>query len=536
MLLSIQDLSVTIGATPILNRISLELAPGEILGVVGESGSGKSMTLLSAMRLLPRGAKANGRIVLAGQDLMALSERDMCAVRGARIGMIFQEPMTALNPVQTIGHQVAEIYALHKRLPPREALREAGAHLARMGLDAARVPHDRYPHQLSGGQRQRVVIAMATALAPQVLLADEPTTALDATTQAEILRLLRGLAREQGAGLIFVTHDLAVVAGLADRITIMRQGEIVEHGRAPAVFHSLQHPYSRALLAAATLSPGARRTTPADGGPVAEARDISVAYTTGALLSRRTIVSAVESASLTVARGETLAIVGQSGSGKSTLARAILGVQSAAHGAIRIAGEDLATSRGKALRALRRRVQAVFQDPYGSLDPRQNVEAIVAEPLHLLDRGLSRQERRLRVETMLERVGLVREDADKHPHEFSGGQRQRIAIARALILEPELIVLDEAVSALDVSIRAQIIALLRDLSDKLGIAYLFITHDLAVVRAMADRVLVMQHGRIVEEGTVAEVFAAPKHTHTKELIAASPDLEAALAAREVAAS
>jgi peptide/nickel transport system ATP-binding protein len=235
---------------------------------------------------------------------------------------------------------------------------------------------------------------------------------------------------------------------------------------------------------------------------------------------------------LTVARGETLAIVGQSGSGKSTLARAILGVQSTAHGTIRIAGEDLATARGKALRALRRRVQAVFQDPYGSLDPRQNVEAIVAEPLHLLDRGLSREERRVRVETMLERVGLAREDADKHPHQFSGGQRQRVAIARALILEPELIVLDEAVSALDVSIRAQIIALLRDLSGKLGIAYLFITHDLAVVRAMADRVLVMQHGRIVEEGTVAEVFAAPKHAHTKELIAASPDLEAALAARE----
>jgi peptide/nickel transport system ATP-binding protein len=298
----------------------------------------------------------------------------------------------------------------------------------------------------------------------------------------------------------------------------------------------LQHPYSRALLAAATLSPRTRRTTPPDGGPVAEAREISVAFTTGALLTRRTIVSAVESASLTVARGETLAIVGQSGSGKSTLARAILGVQSAAHGTIRIAGEDIAASRGKALRALRRRVQAVFQDPYGSLDPRQRVEAIVAEPLHLLDRGLSRQERRLRVETMLERVGLAREDADKHPHEFSGGQRQRIAIARALILEPELIVLDEAVSALDVSIRAQIIALLRDLSDKLGIAYLFITHDLAVVRAMADRVLVMQHGKIVEEGTVAEVFAAPKHAHTKELIEASPDFEAALAARERAAS
>jgi peptide/nickel transport system ATP-binding protein len=532
-LLDIRDLAVRIGDTQILKSISLSVAPGEILGIVGESGSGKSMTLLSAMRLLPHDAAMSGRIVLDNDDLTAKSERDMCAVRGARMGMIFQEPMTALNPVQTIGHQVAEMFTLHRRLSAREALTAAAAHLTKVGLPPDRIPHDRYPHELSGGQRQRVVIAIATALAPPLILADEPTTALDVTTQAAIIDLLKTMARREGAGLVFVTHDLALIAGLADRIAIMKSGEIVEEGAAPAIFRTLQHPYSRALRAAATLPPRWRATPLQPGAPVAEARDVKVTYAARGL-RRSPGVNAVDGISFTLAPGEIVGIVGESGSGKSTLARAILGIQPIAAGNVQIAGADIRTARGPALRDIRQRIQVVFQDPYGSLNPRHRVETIIAEPLNLLDRTPTRTERRARVEDVLKRVGLTPADADKYPHQFSGGQRQRIAIARALILEPQIIVLDEAVSALDVSIRAQIIELLKDLSDRLGLAYLFITHDLAVVRALADRVLVMQAGKIVEEGPVAQVFAAPQHPHTKELIAASPDLETAIAMHEKA--
>ncbi len=529
-LLAIEDLSVTIGTKPILNSVSLSVAPGEILGLVGESGSGKSMTLLGAMRLLPDGAKSGGRIKLAGEDLTAKSERDMCTVRGARLGMVFQEPMTALNPVQTIGAQVAEMFAHHKGLSAREAIAAASAHLANVGLDGGRVPHDRYPHQLSGGQRQRVVIAMATALAPRVVLADEPTTALDVTTQAGILDLLRSLVRDGGASLVFVTHDLAVVAGLADRIAIMKDGAIVEEGTAPAIFRTMKHPYSQALRAAATLAPRSRPQRAA-APPLIDARDVTIGYRTSGLWSGGA-KRAVADASFSIAPGEIVGVVGESGSGKSTLARAVLGIQPVASGSIRVAGADLAAARGRTGNALRRRIQAVFQDPYGSLNPRHRVETIVGEPLHLLERRLTHDERRARVEKALTQVGLTPADARKFPHEFSGGQRQRIAIARALILEPDVVVLDEAVSALDVSIRAQIIELLRSLSERLGLAYLFITHDLAVVRALADRVLVMQNGRIVEEGPVEDVFANPKHQHTRQLIAASPSLDAAIAARE----
>jgi len=532
-LLDISDLSVRIGNTQILKRISLSVAPGEILGLVGESGSGKSMTLLSAMRLLPSNADTTGTVTLDGEDLTAKSERDMCKVRGARMGMIFQEPMTALNPVQTIGHQVAEMFTLHRGLSTREAMTAASAHLTKVGLTPDRVPHDRYPHELSGGQRQRVVIAIATALSPPVLLADEPTTALDVTTQAGIVDLLKTTARSDGTGLVFVTHDLALIAGLADRIAIMQAGEIVEEGAAPAIFRTLKHPYAKALRAAATLPPRQRATPLTPAPPVAEARNVSVTYNAGTL-RRGPRVNAVDGISFTLAPGEIVGIVGESGSGKSTLARAMLGIQPMTAGDVTIGGDNIRTARGGTLRALRQRIQVVFQDPYGSLNPRHRVETIVAEPLNLLDRAPSTIERRARVEDMLKRVGLTAADADRYPHQFSGGQRQRIAIARALILKPKIIVLDEAVSALDVSIRAQIIELLKDLSDRLGLAYLFITHDLAVVRALADRVLVMQNGKVVEEGAVEQVFANPIHPHTKELIAASPDLETAIAKHEKA--
>ena len=531
-LLHIDNLSLSIGNAPILKSLSLKLAPGEILGLVGESGSGKSLTLLSTMRLLPRGAQTNGRIAFQGQDLATLPERAMCTVRGARIGMVFQEPMTALNPVQTIGRQVAEMFALHKSLPPREALRAAGDHLAKLGLPPERVPHDRYPHELSGGQRQRVVVAIATALAPPLILADEPTTALDVTTQAAIVDLLKTMARRDGAGLVFVTHDLALIAGLADRIAIMRAGEIVEEGPAPSIFRTMRHPYALALRAAATLRPR-ERPAPASAAPIVEATDLSVTYADNALFGGAS-TRAVDAVSFSLAEGETVGIVGESGSGKSTLARAVLGLQPTFAGQIRIGDREWRSVRGVALRALRRQIQVVFQDPYGSLNPRHRIETVVAEPLHLLDQRLPPAERRAKVQAQLERVGLAAQDADKYPHEFSGGQRQRIAIARALILEPKVIVLDEAVSALDVSIRAQIIDLLKDLSDRLGLTYLFITHDLAVVRALADRVLVMQNGKIVEHGRVADVFASPVHPYTQQLLAASPDLETAIAAREKA--
>jgi len=534
-LLDVRDLSVRIGDTPILKSIALTVAPGEILGVVGESGSGKSMTLLSAMRLLPQGAIAGGRILLDNDDLTAKSEREMCRVRGARMAMVFQEPMTALNPVQTIGRQVAEMFELHKGASAREAMSAASAHLAKVGLPPDRVPHDRYPHELSGGQRQRVVIAMATALDPPLILADEPTTALDVTTQSAIVDLLKTMARREGAGMIFVTHDLALLAGLADRIAIMKEGEIVEEGAAPSIFKTLKHPYAQALRAAATLPPRQRSTPLAPGTPVAEARDIKVTYVPRGL-RRGPTVNAVDGISFSLAPGEVVGIVGESGSGKSTLARAMLGIQPIASGSAHIGGADIGRARGAALRSIRQRIQVVFQDPYGSLNPRHRIEKVVAEPLHLLDRTLAPTERRARVENALTRVGLTPLDADKYPHQFSGGQRQRIAIARALILEPKIIVLDEAVSALDVSIRAQIIELLKDLSDRQGLAYLFITHDLAVVRALADRVLVMQNGKIVEEGPVGQVFTAPRHPHTKELIAASPDLETAIRRREGASS
>jgi peptide/nickel transport system ATP-binding protein len=530
-LLDINDLNVSIGSTPILKSLSLKVEPGEILGLVGESGSGKSMTLLSAMRLLPRGATTSGRILLNGEDITAKSERSMCAIRGAYMSMVFQEPMTALNPVQTIGHQVAEMFALHRNISRRDALAAASAHLTSIGLAPDRVPHDRYPHELSGGQRQRVVIAIATALSPKVILADEPTTALDVTTQAAIVDLLKARAHRDGVGLLFVTHDLALIAGVADRVAIMKDGEIVEEGAAPAIFRMLRHPYAQALRAAASL-PVRRRTAPT-GNPIAEVNDVAVTYSAAPLFGT-TAVRAVDGISFAITAGETVGIVGESGSGKSTLARAVLGLQPVERGSIRIGGDDFTTARTTALRAIRKKIQVVFQDPYGSLNPRHRVETIVAEPLGLLDPAPTAAERRARVESVLQRVGLSPADARKYPHEFSGGQRQRIAIARALILEPQIIVLDEAVSALDVSIRAQIIDLLKDLSDRLGIAYLFITHDLAVVRALADRVLVMHAGKIVEEGPAAEVFAAPKHDYTKALIAASPSLVEAIAARESA--
>jgi peptide/nickel transport system ATP-binding protein len=527
-LLDISGLSVAIHDTPVLDRIDLSIGRGEIVGLVGESGSGKSMTALSIMKLLPTGARQTGDITLSGEDLATMAEAQMCRIRGSQVGMVFQEPMTALNPLQPIGRQVAETIRVHEGVGRAEALRRADEILNRVGLPAARFRRDRYPHELSGGQRQRVVIAIAIALQPSLLIADEPTTALDVTTQAQILDLLRSLVRESGMGLLLISHDLAVVSTMADRIAMMNAGRIVEEGPTAGLMRDMQHPYTRKLFAASSHVP---RRLPERRRPLGDDVLLSVDgltrdYPVGRswLWGQAPQFRAVDGVSFDIGRGENVGLVGESGCGKSTLARALLGLEPVQGGRVTLAGRSFVEAGLKADPALRRHIQIVFQDPYGSFNPRHRVERLVSEPLHLVKDAPKGRARRAAVERVLETVGLSPRDADKYPHEFSGGQRQRLAIARALIIEPSLVILDEAVSALDVSIRAQILDLLADLSDRLGISYLFISHDLSVVRSITDRVLVMQAGRIVESGPTERVFASPQHAYTRQLVAATPAL------------
>ena len=523
--LDIRDLSLSIGETPILKDVSLSVAPGEILGLVGESGSGKSMTALAVLGLTPPRATLTGEIRLNGQLVSNAPDAVMQQVRGRDVGVIFQEPMTALNPVMTIGDQVAETVRLHKKASRKEALAVARAVLDRVGLPAERFPLTRYPHELSGGQRQRVAIAIAIALTPKLLIADEATTALDVTTQAQVLDLLKRLVREDGMGLILITHDLAVVAETADRLAVMKDGELVEEAPVDRIRAGMAHPYSQRLLANAVHAPTRRSRPQADAAPVLQVEGLVREYGGAPVLfGKSKAFRAVDQVSLSIQPGESVGLVGESGCGKSTLLRAILALETPQAGRVRVKGRDITAARGAALKAIRRDIQVVFQDPYGSFDPRWKVSDLVAENFHLLDARPSPAEARRRVDEMLERVGLSSNAADRYPHEFSGGQRQRIAIARALITEPSVICLDEAVSALDVSIRAQILDLLADLSDRLGLSYLFVTHDLTVVRTVTDRLLVMQAGRIVEQGETAAVFAAPSHPYTQTLLAATPDL------------
>ena len=534
-LLSIKDLSLDIGGTKILHDIDMEVNGGEILGVIGESGSGKSMSALAIMQLAPGGAKINGSIKFDGKELLDLSEKQMCELRGSEIGMIFQEPMSALNPVKTIGEQVSETVLIHSNVSKNEARKIAREVLERVELPGDEFPLNRFPHQLSGGQRQRVVIAMAIAHKPALLIADEPTTALDVTTQAQILKLLEKLVEEDGMGLILITHDLAVVAGMADNVAIMQNGKVVEAGETIKVFSDLKHPYSKQLFAASNHVPKrANRDKPDKENPVLKASNIMRQYPGrgGSFFKKAKPFTAVDRVSFYIAKGENVGLVGESGCGKSTLSRALLALDVMQGGIVHLDGEMISAGKG-ASRAARRKMQVVFQDPYGSFNPRHRVEKLVSEPFFLLDgppRGL---ERRQRVEKALLEVGLNATDADKYIHEFSGGQRQRVAIARALIIEPALIILDEAVSALDVSIRAQILDLLAELSDRRGISYLFISHDLSVVRAITDRVLVMRDGVIVEEGESQRVFANPQHPYTKQLLGAVPDIGKALEKRRL---
>ena len=523
-LLRVENLSLSIGPAPILHKVSFAAKAGRITGLIGESGSGKSMTAYAITRLLPKEATASGRILLDGANLLDKSERAMCALRGDDIGLVFQEPMTALNPVKTIGAQVAETVRLHRGASRTEAAAIARDTLNRVGLAAAQFPLSRYPHELSGGQRQRVVIAMAIALRPRLLIADEPTTALDVTTQAGILRLLKKLVAEDGMGLVLISHDLGVVADMADDLVIMRKGEVVESGPTARVFATQAHPYTRALIRASAHQP--QRDAHSGETPLLDVQNLvrDYALPRASLFAAPGRFRAVDDVSFTLKKGENLGLVGESGCGKSTLTRAILGLEAAQGGTIAINGQPVRAGQ-KMPATLRRHLQVVFQDPYASFNPRHRVARLVSEPFHLMDDAPRGAARAQAVAEALESVGLTAADATRYIHEFSGGQRQRIAIARALITRPELIILDEAVSALDVSIRAQILDLLADLSARFGLSYLFISHDLHVVRKITDRVMVMQAGRIVESGATEAVFAAPQHPYTAALLAAAPHLE-----------
>ncbi len=530
--LQVRDLSVSLDGHPLVTAIELEVDAGEVYGLVGESGSGKSMIALALMGLLPAGATVSGSVRLDGHELLGADEATLCTIRGRGIGIVFQEPATALNPLLTIGAQVTEGLLANSAVTPAEAAMRAAAVLARVGLPAASIPPTRYPHELSGGQRQRVAIAIAIAARPALLIADEPTTALDVTTQAQILALLRTLASEDGMAMVLVSHDLAVVAESAHSIAILRSGRIVEQGRLTTVLTRPAHAYTQQLLRdyqPPELLP--RLTEPTE--VLLRAEDLIRDYP----LPRRSFFGrtptrrALDGVSLRIAAGERVGLVGESGSGKSTLVRALLGLDRAQSGTVRIAGEALHAAGAERLRPLRRLVQVVFQDPYGSLNPRHSIGRIVAEPLHLYPERLARPERERRVAAALEAVGLGSANLRARPEQFSGGQRQRIAIARALVVEPRLLVLDEAVSALDATTRLQILELLARLWRERGLAYLFVTHDLAVARAVTDRLLVMHEGRVVEQGATARILDRPEHPYTRTLVAATPLFDRALARR-----
>ncbi len=521
-LLSVQSLSLSIGTTKVLHDVSFDIAPGEIVAVTGESGSGKSMTALATMQLLPDGAKTTGRILLDSQDLTALTEPELCTIRGNAVGMVFQEPMTALNPLQSIGAQVAETIRIHTQASKSDARAKAAAMLTRVGLPQDKFPLTRFPHELSGGQRQRVVIALAIAQRPRLLIADEPTTALDVTTQAHILALLKELVAEFDMGLLMITHDLAVVADMADRIVVMRHGEIVEQGATKSLFATMAHPYTRALFEAS----GHHVSLPKPSTSTAPLLSVQNATRTYALARTKLFAPrihhpAVTNVSFDINHGGRIGLVGESGCGKSTLTRAILGLEPLQDGFITLLGHPV----GPRLPAdIRTKMQVVFQDPYSSFNPRHRVARILTEPWHALPNPPRGRDIGDAIATALENVGLDAKDAHKYIHEFSGGQRQRIAIARALISNPDIIIFDEAVSALDVSIRAQILDLIADLSQARNLAYLFITHDLSVVRTITDHVLVMQDGHIVEQGNTENVLSNPQHPYTQSLIEAAPVL------------
>jgi len=526
-LLCVSDLSVSFNTgeriVEAVKHISFELKAGETLALVGESGSGKSVTALSVMQLLPypKASHPSGSIEFRGQQLINADAALLKTIRGDQIGMIFQEPMTALNPLHTIEKQISEVLILHRNMTLSEARQETLSLLKKVNIHEADKRLASYPHQLSGGQRQRVMIAMALANKPDILIADEPTTALDVTVQAEILELLKSLQAEMGMAILLITHDLAMVEKFSDRVAVMQGGCLVETGDTAALFAAPTHPYTKMLLDA---EPGVRESRPMqDLSTVIECQDLKVWFPVKRGLLRRTVdhIKAVDGISLRIPAGRTLGVVGESGSGKTTLALALLRlIQS--KGEIEFEGERIDGLSGKALKSVRPRMQMVFQDPYGSLSPRLTIAEIVSEGLdaHQVGEPEARQQQVIR---MLDEVGIDPASLNRYPHEFSGGQRQRIAIARAIIMRPNMVVLDEPTSALDRTVQSQIVDLLDSLQEKYGLAYLFISHDLSIVRALCDEILVLQHGKPIEYGLAPQVFDAPEQAYTRRLIAAATE-------------
>ncbi len=531
-LLSVRELSVAFRAsgreTLAVDRVSFDIGKGETVALVGESGSGKSVTALSILKLLPYPAAHHptGAIIFKGQDFLPLSEREMRRVRGDDITIVFQEPMTSLNPLHTIEKQIAEILLLHRGLTGAAARARIIEVLTQVGIPDPETRLGAYPHQLSGGQRQRVMIAMALANEPDLLIADEPTTALDVTVQAQIIALLKDIKKRLGMSLLFITHDLGIVRKIADRVCVMKEGKIVEQGAVEQVFGAPEHPYTRALLAA---EPKPDPAPPQPDAPVVlETDNLKVWFPIKRGVLRKVVghIKAVDGISVMLRKGETLGVVGESGSGKTTLGLAILRLISS-DGPIVFMGNKLQGLRFKQMRPFRRDMQIVFQDPYGSLSPRLSVAEIIKEGLNVHQRDVPESERDARVIQALKDVGLDPTTRFRFPHEFSGGQRQRIAVARAIVLEPTFVVLDEPTSALDMLIQAQMVDLLRDLQKRRNLTYLFISHDLRVVAALASRLMVMRHGKVVETGDAAELFKSPKTDYTRALFAAAFNLDTA---------
>jgi peptide/nickel transport system ATP-binding protein len=524
--LDVQGLTVRLprGADRVnaVENVSLAVAPGEIVCVVGESGSGKSVTAHAVMGLLPPGqlAATAGRILLDGDDLLTKTPAEMRRIRGDRIAMIFQEPMTALNPVMRVGDQIAEVLDIHTGLSERERRARVLDVMASVHLPEPERMIDVYPHQLSGGQRQRIMIAAALVLDPVLLIADEPTTALDVTTQAQILKLIKELRERRNTGVLFITHDFGVVAEVAHRVVVMQHGRVVEQGKTTDVLRRPRDDYTRMLIRSVpSLSPPVRAPI-TESQIVLQTNDLTKTYVARGLFAKRREVRAVRQVNLAVRRGETLGVVGESGSGKSTVARCIARLIAPTGGAILIEGADVAKLGARALRPHRKRVQIVFQDPYRSLNPRRTVGAAITEgPVNF---GMAESEATARARNLMRLVGLDPDALTRFPHQFSGGQRQRICIARALAMEPEILVADEPVSALDVSVQAQVLELIDDVRRRFNLAVLFITHDLRVAAQVCDRIAVMHRGEVVEEGTTAAVFAAPKHDYTRALFDSAP--------------
>jgi microcin C transport system ATP-binding protein len=530
-LLSVRDLSVAFhqggNESLAVDHVSFDIMPGEVVALVGESGSGKSVTANSILKLLPypSASHPSGEILFEGKDLLKLPVRQLRAVRGNDITMIFQEPMTSLNPLHSIEQQISEILELHQAITGTEARAKTLELLNQVGIRDPEKRLKAYPHELSGGQRQRVMIAMALANRPKLLIADEPTTALDVTVQAQILQLLSDLKSRYGMSLLFITHDLGIVRKFADRVCVMTKGRIVETGSVEQVFSNPQHDYTRHLLAAEPRGepPLSDQTKPV----VMQGDDIKVWFPVKAGLMRRVVdhVKAVDGIDITLRAGQTVGVVGESGSGKTTLGLALSRLISS-HGRISFIGQSIDAFSYSMMKPLRNRMQVVFQDPYGSLSPRMSVGEIIAEGLKVHEKSLSANERDRRVAQALDEVGLDPATRWRYPHEFSGGQRQRIAIARAMVLKPRFVMLDEPTSALDMSVQAQVVDLLRDLQARHDLAYLFISHDLKVVKALANDVIVMRHGKVVESGPAAEIFATPRQEYTKALMAAAFNIEA----------